>query len=151
MCVCLEAGMTGRETAVNTFNLGSLVKAVFSPPPLHHPLALPPYFLSSRCPLKALLLRQKVGSASELESVFFSLFIFTKQPSQTIFTYYSDVDNSQMIAQASFLTLEVELAISAFGSYKFSGIWHKSTHQAISLTAKQRAWDFISSSRNFLN
>ena len=73
-CVCaLEVGMTGRERVVNTLNLGSVLKAESTPHPypppfssslslfLHHPDV---HFL-------ALLLRQKVGSTSELRSIFF--------------------------------------------------------------------------------
>lgn len=90
-------------------------------------------------PTKSTTLKTEGGKCFWVGICFLSsLFIFTKQPSQTIFTYYSDVDNSQMIDSSSFfLTLEVELAISA-GSHKFSGIWHKSTYQAISLDCQAK-------------
>ena len=43
-----------------------------------------------------------------------------------------------MIDSSSFfLTLEVELAISA-GSHKLSGIWHKPTYQAVSLDCQAK-------------
>ena len=69
----LEAGMTGRERVVNTLNLGSLRKAESTPhshpPPFSSSLSLFLYHPDAH--LLALLLRQKVGSTSELESVFF--------------------------------------------------------------------------------
>jgi len=68
----LEAGMTGRER-VNTLNLASLLKAESTPhphpPPFSSSLSLFLYHPDAH--LLALLLRQKVGSTSELESVFF--------------------------------------------------------------------------------